>query len=366
MRSAVLAVVLLASSGSAVAGTLEQPILGGSQATLGQYPTVVAIEVGGGLCTGTLITKDWILTAAHCVKGVTVTGIKVHFNTVNVFQNKGTVVMASMAIPHPEFSTSRLGSKDIGLIKLATPVTDIKPVPVNLDSTKAPVGIKVTMVGFGATAQGGGGNIGIAYVVEQTSVACNSFAGTDADLLCFNQVSGKGKCEGDSGGPSFSMIDGRMMQVGITSFGDQNCAQFGADTRTDSTSERAFLLQHVPNLFCETDADCEDGRACFQNACIAQPFGPGGLGSECSTSTDCDSATCAQSDQGNYCSMQCTIGDAASCPAGLDCIDAGGTGACWPQDDGSGCCDASGNGAPTMLVGFALIGFVWRRRRRAR
>jgi hypothetical protein len=229
---------------------------------------------------------------------------------------------------------------------------------------KAPVGIKVTMVGFGATAQGGGGSVGVEYVVEQTSVACNSFAGTDANLLCFNQVSGKGKCEGDSGGPSFAMIDGRMMQVGITSFGDQNCAQFGADTRTDA--ERAFLLQNVPQLYCATDADCEMGHQCFSNACITTPFNPGGLGADCTTATDCESGSCANSDNGSYCTMQCTIGDSASCPAGLDCIDAGGTGTCWPQSDDTGCCAADGRGAPTMLVGIALVGFVWRRRRRAR
>src|SRR5262249_61626127 len=141
---------------------------------------------------------------------------------------------------------------------------------------KAPVGIKVTMVGYGATAQGGGGNVGIEYVVDQTSVACaTTGGGSDQNLLCFNQVSGKGKCEGDSGGPSFAMIDGRLTQVGITSFGDQDCAQYGADTRTDA--ERAFLLQHVPALECSTDADCSMGRTCFMKKCIAQPFWPTGL-----------------------------------------------------------------------------------------
>lgn len=358
-----LPAVALLSSAPATAGTISQPILGGQQATLGQYPNVVAIEAGGGLCTGTLIHSEWVLTAAHCLQGVAPTGAKVHFGTVNLGRSLGNVIDSTAVYPKPTFSINSLGKNDIGLIKLSKPVTDITPVPVNLFAEKAPVGIKVTMVGFGATATGGGGSVGVEYVVEQTSTACSSFAGSDSDLLCFNQISGKGKCQGDSGGPSFAMVDGRLTQVGVTSFGDQNCAQFGADTRTDA--EREFLLQYIPSLECTTDADCPDGRMCFMKKCIAQPFTDTGLGDACTTGTDCDSGTCAMGGSANYCSMTCTIGDAATCPSGFDCVDAGGAGACWPTaEEDTGCCDASGQNAASMLFGIALVGLVLGRRRR--
>src|SRR5690348_10331128 len=91
-------------------GRAGNPIIGGTPATTGEFPTVVAIEVGQGLCTGTLLTKDWVLTAAHCVTPSVVgvgtqqeltASVRVHFNTLNVLQDPGMVVRASDTIPDP-------------------------------------------------------------------------------------------------------------------------------------------------------------------------------------------------------------------------------------------------------------------------
>src|SRR5262249_17866757 len=203
------------------------------------------------------------------------------FDTVNLGTQVGTVATAIDSTKDPLFNKSRLGSNDLGLIKLSAPVAGIEPSPINVVASQAPVGMAVTVGGYGATQRDGQGTAGIEFALTHTSMSCPSLGiGSDTNLLCFSQADNTGTCLGDSGGPSFAMIDGKLTVVGVTSFGDQHCAEFGAATRTDI--EQMFLTMVAPELAgCQRDSDCPAQRACFAHHCIAQPFSPTGIGSVC-------------------------------------------------------------------------------------
>ena len=44
-------------------------IVGGVETEVNEYPWQAQLSVGGGLCGGSLISSEWVLTAAHCTQG---------------------------------------------------------------------------------------------------------------------------------------------------------------------------------------------------------------------------------------------------------------------------------------------------------
>jgi MYXO-CTERM domain-containing protein len=124
---------------------------------------------------------------------------------------------------------------------------------------------------------------------------------------------------------------------------------------------------------CETPADCAgqgENYTCVGGRCVPGEGAPGGLGEACMDNSECYSGQCATAGEDRYCVEPCEVGG-SDCPSGFQCLDAGGTGVCWPgggDDTSGGCSSSSGDGAMTSSLALgALLGVLFAgRRRRAR
>jgi secreted trypsin-like serine protease len=221
----------------------DQAIIGGQTAAPADFPTVVALEntPGNWFCTGTLIDKDWILTAAHCVEGETAAGMKIRFDDADINDTTGGRVIAVAEIHSNTAFNFEDWDNDIALIKLATSVTDRTVTPIHRAAV-AP-GTAIIEVGYG-DADNNGGGAGLLRKLATANIDCaiaNDPAVSGANLLCFDATDGTSSCYGDSGGPAFITVNGSYEVAGVTSGGTADQCTAGFDLYTSVAGELAFV-----------------------------------------------------------------------------------------------------------------------------
>ena len=125
---------------------------------------VMVVDPRGDLCTGTALTRDLVLTAAHCVTP----GLAVEIKT---FQTGQTIAVRGVAL-HPRFDRASYAASrataDVALLKLAVPLSELV-IPAKLaPARRVAVGETLTVAGFGVTAAGTAHGLGIPRMATLT------------------------------------------------------------------------------------------------------------------------------------------------------------------------------------------------------
>lgn len=163
-------------------------------------PIVMLTGARSELCTATALTRDLLLTAAHCV-------MRNDNYQAKPYQTGIPIAVRAVA-RHPRFDAAayKVGraSADIALVKLTAPLPDIV-VPAALAAPRrVKVGETLTVAGFGVTVAGSDRGLGQPREAKLTVTGVpGSLQIRLYDDVTRNRRDGLGACAGDSGAPAY-------------------------------------------------------------------------------------------------------------------------------------------------------------------
>ncbi|XP_045623848.1 serine protease nudel isoform X2 [Procambarus clarkii] len=222
-------------------------IVGGEESSADVWTFLVSlVREGQHGCGGTIISAEWILTAAHCCLGWLNKLTDVHVGMIRIksFSPQEQTSVISQIYIHDYYDSKHVRN-DVALIRVKTPLQLNRWVrPVCLD-TKAELSTRDVcyVAGWGTLAENSTATPDhLQQVLVPIMKTCKKHFTTinDQEVICAGYKEGKrDSCQGDSGGPLFCKRSSGWTQVGVVSFG-VGCA------RPDSPGVYARVSYYLP------------------------------------------------------------------------------------------------------------------------
>lgn len=210
----------------------DSKIVGGTAAQSQDWNWQVALRTNGRFfCGGSLANSIWVVTAAHCTQGMTVSTLSVLLggHNIGISESWTTTRTVGRVIQHASYNGNTM-RYDISLIKMSSAVTyttQIGPVCIAAQGASY-ANQNAVATGWGATFSGGSASTSALRQVTlrvRTDAECTSSFSTGsihtASMLCAGlRGDGLDTCQGDSGGP---LVWGNSQNIwyliGATSWG---------------------------------------------------------------------------------------------------------------------------------------------------
>nr|XP_043879145.1 elastase-1-like [Solea senegalensis] len=207
-------------------------VVGGEVARPNSWPWQISLQYKSGssyyhTCGGTLIERDWVMTAAHCVDRSRTWRVVIGEHELYSDDGREQIKSVSNVYIHPRWNSNNVaGGFDIALLRLSSAATlnsyaQLGSLPPT--GQILPHNNLCYVTGWGLTSTGGSlsRQLKQAYLPLVDHKTCSS-SGWWGSTINTSMVCGGGGaesgCNGDSGGPLNCQVNGRYYVHGIASF----------------------------------------------------------------------------------------------------------------------------------------------------